>query len=96
MRPSMPTGSTCHGSAGLRSWRARRALPQRNVLLGVGSSEQRRWITVSATPLSIRHPSERVDRIIVSVRDVTTSKVSAKPSNAITRDNYTHYTRLRR
>jgi diguanylate cyclase (GGDEF)-like protein len=50
-------------------------LPQRNVMLGVGSSEHRRWLVVSATPLSLGRAIEGVDRIVVSVRDVTNSKV---------------------
>jgi PAS domain-containing protein len=49
-------------------------LPQRNVMVGVGPSDKRRWLAVSATPLSIGQSSERVDRIVVSARDVTNLK----------------------
>ncbi len=44
---------------------------QRNVLMGVGKHVNRRWLSVSATPLSIGGASARVDRIVVSVRDIT-------------------------
>ena len=47
---------------------------QSNVLMGFGESESRRWLAVSATPLSTGAPGSRVDRVVVSVRDITAMK----------------------